>query len=700
MKILYASPQPIDSSLSAAVNTASARIVLTSATRLDDAARWIFSNLDVAALILDSDFGMPHCASFLRNLRSRGLSAPLILMASEEAGWTEALSLSADDRILQKDVFLNDFEGAVMRVVCRARPSAAFAILAGQVVEMHRLLDRFDEEHDLRIEVGDLRAAHTELQEQLTRSETALDQLSTRHTEATDNAARREEQLLGELREETERRTVIASLLQGEQRARREADDSLKEERLIATERIAQLGEREARLVADLANTTTIKDALVRQIAEHQAARKSLEHEVESKNELLEQLGQRECEVRTLLADTTKSRDALDRELQNERSAAVETGRQIRQLHSQLEDILRRLDQEFDNYPLPLCRASRTGAITHANRAFGALLGCPSADTKRRLSLASELFDSSNEYAWLVERCVSSGDVSSVEFTRRKVDGSRLMLRLRAMPGPEAVHIVVEDLTANWMLQERLHRAQQMEAVGRMAAEVALTCVGFLRDVTKQGCRLIAMLEDGTEARRSSEHIVGEVDRVAMSLRQLADYADDEAMSLDPVDLHQVLHDLEPVLQELAGDDVEIVLPERPPREIPPFNLDVTTQRVERLLVNLARFSRERIASGQMVFDVAPTTVDGQFLSKYPNVRPGPHVLLTVKQAKGDDRLIDAPRGQEPNGGHDAEPSVFGASGVQLSALHGLVRHCGGHLWMDTDTTGEIIKIHLPLRAA
>jgi signal transduction histidine kinase len=199
-------------------------------------------------------------------------------------------------------------------------------------------------------------------------------------------------------------------------------------------------------------------------------------------------------------------------------------------------------------------------------------------------------------------------------------------------------------------------------------------------------------VEDGSEARRSGEHMLGEVDRVATSLRQLADYADDQAASLDPVDLHQVLHDLEPILQELAGDEVHVVLPERPPREVPPFTVDVTAQRVERLLINLARYSRGRIPSGgRMVFDVASTTVDGPFVAKYPNVRQGPHVLLTVTQARDGNGFV-------PSRGAQAS-TVEGND--DLSALHGLVRHCGGHLWMDTDTTGEMkIKIHLPLRAA
>ena len=688
MKVLYVSPEQSDP-LRQALDTAGADLLFRSATQLGDAAHWIFSNLDVAAVIVDGEFGQPQCASFLRNLRSRGLSVPLLLMAPETDGWVEALKLSADDCVVPKESLLSDIGGFVRRAVYRARPSAAFTVLAGHVVDIHRQLDRTDREHDLRIEVGDLRAAHTALQE------------------------------------------------------------------ASAAER-TKSAEREARLVAEVANTLTLKDALDRQLVEHRATCATLQQELDSKSATLERLGQRERELQTMLADATNARDTLasqlaasqsslraaeqhareqrvatlkaetQRDAQQRAFASTQSGldrtiaelegaldtaarelvstraerdglranvNQARELQSQLDDMVHRVDHEFENLPLPLCRATRAGVITHANRAFGALLGCPSAGVKRRLSLASELFESSNELAWLIERSASSEEPASIECTRRKVDESRLMLRLRATAAPDAIHIVVEDLTSNWMLQEKLNRAQQMEAVGRMAAEVALTCVSFLQDATNHGRRLIATLEDGSEARRSSEHMIGGVDRVAASLRQLARYADDQVTNLEPVDLHRVMRDLEPILQELAGDDVQVVLPEQPAQELPPFNVDLTAQRVERLLVNLARYSRGRIASGgRMVFEIASTTVDGQFVAKNPNVRRGAHVLLTVTQDGTEASTA---------GGNGSGPTVFGTAGGDLSALHGLVRHCGGHLWMDTETTGETkIKIHLPLRAA
>ena len=714
MKILYVSPQQSDPSLRQALATAGADVVFSSATQLDEATHWIFSNLDVAALILDAQFGQPRCASFLKDLRTRGLSAPVILMAPERDGWMEGLNLSADDCILQKEFLLNDFGGLVRQAAYRARPSAAFTMLAGHVVDIHRQLDRMDREHDLRIEAGDLRAAHAALREQLDRTEAAVQERDARLATEVANTLNLKDTLD---RQVAEHRATCATLQQ-------ELDSK------NAT--VERLGDRQRELQTTLADAINTRDALANQLATSQSSLRAAEQQVQdqrvaaareqtqlaqersdyhsSLNALQERVRQLETEREAQQRAFASTQSGLDRTIAELEGALDTAARELvstraerdslranlehaRQLQSRLEEIVQRVDHEFDNFPLPVFRTTRSGAITHANRAFGALLGCPSAGVKRRLNLASDLFESSKELGWLTERCASSEEGASVECTRRKVDDSRLILRLRATAAPDATHIVIEDLTPTWMLQEKLNRAQQMEAVGRMAAEVALTCVGFLQEATQHGRRLIAMLEDASEARRSSEHMIGEVDRVAVSLRQLARYADDQAMSLEPVDLHQVLRDLEPILQELAGDDVEVVLPEHPDREEPPFNVDLTAQRVERLLINLARYSRGRIASGgRMVFEIASTTVDGQFVANNPNVRRGPHVLLTVTQ--------DGAEASTAGGnGHGSAAST--TAGGDLSALHGLVRHCGGHLWMDTDTTGETkIKIHLPLKAA
>jgi chromosome segregation ATPase len=98
------------------------------------------------------------------------------------------------------------------------------------------------------------------------------------------------------------------------------------------------------------------------------------------------------------IAELESALELVARELvstRTERDGLRANADQVRQLQSQLDEILQRVDREFDDYPLALCRATRAGVITRANRAFGALL-FPRRGRKAWLDLASEWFDSSS----------------------------------------------------------------------------------------------------------------------------------------------------------------------------------------------------------------------------------------------------------------------------------------------------------------
>ena len=152
---------------------------------------------------------------------------------------------------------------------------------------------------------------------------------------------------------------------------------------------------------------------------------------------------------------------------------------------------------------------------------------------------------------------------------------------------------------------------------------------------------------------------------------------------------------LAPALKHVVGHDVEVRLPE-PSASV---TVDVDTERVERLLVNLAAYGRERMPSGGwLTIAIGTSSVGGHFAARYPNVRPGPHALITVtaeRRTAGADTLLNAP------GAPAAEPEPRDPKpAVDLGAIHALVGECGGHLWMRIQPLGDIAKVRLPLLSA
>jgi hypothetical protein len=232
-----------------------------------------------------------------------------------------------------------------------------------------------------------------------------------------------------------------------------------------------------------------------------------------------------------------------------------------------------------------------------------------------------------------------------------------------------------------------------MESVGRLASEIAVTCEKLLSDVYRDARRLLTTMTDA-EAPQRSEALLDEVTRVGSFLHQLVAYGHEQAAALAPVDVNRVLRHLEPVLRQVAGDSVTLELR----KASSPVNVDANAERVERLLVNVASYGRERMPSGgRLQIELSTVVVDGKFIAQHPNVRQGPHALITVTE-------VPRPAAQDLVSDDDSQTDARPAPnrpGVDLGVLQELISDCGGHLWITAEPGGSmVVKMRLPLRAA
>ena len=310
-------------------------------------------------------------------------------------------------------------------------------------------------------------------------------------------------------------------------------------------------------------------------------------------------------------------------------------------LQKQIDDIRAENRRQFEDSPVNMCRCSRDGAITQVNYALAGLLGYDTPDELQTVDFAGTVFESGDELQWIVDRCLASRSTESVETTWRRKDGSRIVVRVLAVAtSADSVDPTAQDITAFRVLEEKLRNSQRMEAVARYASEVAVTCDNLLRHVKQEGQQWLARI-DSDAARYQGELLLDEVTRAAGFLRQLSVYGNEQKNVAELVDVNKVLRDLAPVLKRVAGGNIELVLP----KASTPLNLDVEAERVERMLVNVAAYGRERMPlGGRLMIEVASVVVDRNFVEKYPNVRPGAHVLLTVTEVRGAARPDLCPR--------------------------------------------------------
>ena len=570
-------------------------------------------------------------------------------------------------------------------------------------------------EAELTAVIGDITAKLAAMEHQLLASEAALQQAEQRTSDerraAADDASRREAEF------ETQR--------QGDAAAHRALEQKVATSEAMlrdADERhAAELARAAAQLTEHHAQSET-------RLAEMAAARQTLEQRLNDASLALDEtkrawttdaaaaadrLSRREAELMGTIAKSTALRENLEA-LVSERDAqlkeqavnhaasqeALQAGaaNRIAHLKHELDETVAVHHRQFERLPSCMLRCSRDGAIEQVNDAMAAMLGYRAPREVQAVDFATVVLEFPDDWRSLIDRCLETGAAGSLETIWRKKDGVRFAVRLLAVTSPTGqIDVVAEDLTSYRELEEKFRRSQRMEAVGRVASEVASACDNLLRDVSQDCYAWLAAIGDDSPMRQQGELLLNDVTRAAGFLRQLDVYGKTQATQANSpasVDLNRVLRNLTSVLKRVAGDDIEFVLP----KPSSPLNVDVELDRVERILVNVAAYGRERMPfGGRLMFEFANVMVGRESVAKHPEVRPGPHVLITVtavRYAVWSDASRTLPRVSHST---KAAESASDRPGVELGAMQTLIRSCGGRLWLAAEPPGDmVLKIHLP----
>ena len=434
-----------------------------------------------------------------------------------------------------------------------------------------------------------------------------------------------------------------------------------------------------------LARTNSICIALQERLLELEAELHRAEERHATQTVAAEQLIRREAELSAALAQAVAFRATLEREL-----ADAADARQIAQQRSAEElaaaggrcTLLEtRLAQEI---------TQRTAA---EERLAAADVARADAERKHETELAAFA-------ARLADR-EAQHDAALTRTTRICTSLQQRLLDLEAAAHQAGAQHAEQIAFLSARLEEtqaRLREAQRLEAVGRVASEVATTCDTLLRDVSQTGRQWLSALESDTPLRQQGELLMGDVTRAAGFLRRFAVYGQQQISNAASVSLARALYEIAPILKRVLGPDIVLLLPKK---TTSPFDVDVDGERVERILVNVANYARERMPQGGRVkIELAMTVVDGEFVASHPEVRPGEHVVLTISEIHGP--VWPALRIPLPIS-RPAQPrvprSASDAPAMDVGPLVALIDDAGGHLWMSAEPAGNMtLRIHLPKR--
>jgi PAS domain S-box-containing protein len=286
------------------------------------------------------------------------------------------------------------------------------------------------------------------------------------------------------------------------------------------------------------------------------------------------------------------------------------------------------------------------------------------------------------------------------EHMGQRADGSRFPIELtvaRLEAGRAVFAAFVRDLTDTKRadderrgLEEQVRQAQKMEAIGRLAGNVAhdfhelISAISAFTDVAEPVVKTVEPARERLEkVKEAATNAVGLVDQLmAFSRRQ--------ALSPRVLDINETIVDLEQILRGLAGGDVsfQVALDEA----LSPAKADPA--QLQQALVNLVINAREAMsAGGRLRVTTKNVDVDAAAVPPGQGAQPGAYVQISVEDTGvGMSREVAA-RALEPF----FTTKEAGAVGLGLSTVYGIVVQSGGFVRIEsTPGRGTTVQIHLP----
>ena len=321
----------------------------------------------------------------------------------------------------------------------------------------------------------------------------------------------------------------------------------------------------------------------------------------------------------------------------------------------------------------------RRGLITFASPSVARVLGFQPAEVMGRKLSDFVHEDDVRILASALDEVLARGFTPLITGLRfRHRDGSWRIVegsaaRIVEPDGTIGLVTTGRDTTERVQLEAQLHRAQKLEAVGRLAGGVAHDFNDLLTVILGYSNLLLDQLDENRLLYQEVAEIKRAADRAVTLTQQLLTIGRRQAPSLRPVDLNPIIGAQADTLRQLIGDGIELTMK---------LATGLGTVRVEpghvgQMVMNLAANARDAMPQGGLLsIETANVELDATGARRCA-VQPGSYVTLAVTDTgHGMDAATQA-RLFEPFF-TTREPGK--GTGLGLSSVYVIVRQCGGNI--------------------
>jgi signal transduction histidine kinase len=284
-----------------------------------------------------------------------------------------------------------------------------------------------------------------------------------------------------------------------------------------------------------------------------------------------------------------------------------------------------------------------------------------------------------------------------VELEHVRKDGRRVLVEMhvsRAMKNgvPVGRLAVARDITERRSLEDQLRQAQKMEGIGRLAGGIAHDFNNLLTAIGGRCYLVLDQLAPDHPLRHDLEIVQDAAERAARLTHQLLAFSRKQVLEPRVLDLTATVADIEPLLQRLIGEDIEVTMTLGSALG----SVKVDPGQIEQLIINLAVNARDAMPQGgRLTLLTANVSLDEAYARLHAGVEPGRYVMLVVNDTgHGMDATTQA-RIFEPFFTTKEEGK---GTGLGLATVYGIVKQSNGHIAVESAPgQGATFKIYLPI---
>jgi PAS domain S-box-containing protein len=251
--------------------------------------------------------------------------------------------------------------------------------------------------------------------------------------------------------------------------------------------------------------------------------------------------------------------------------------------------------------------------------------------------------------------------------------------------------MVGRDITERRQLEAQLIQVQKLDAIGQLAGGLAHDFNNLL--VVISGCAELASVGSPPDdpVQHELDEILKATQRAASLTRQLLTFARRQIGEPKPLNLNNLIRDLDRMLRRLIREDITLASALAPDL----WFVHIDPGQLEQVVVNLVVNARDAMPQGgRLTIATANIVLDRASVSPGASVLPGSYVLLSVADT-GVGMSEEIQR-------HAFEPffTTKGpgqGTGLGLATCYGIVKQHGGTIYLSSEVgRGTTVYIYLP----